>query len=116
MQHLDQQIKRHGLRARGLPIVESGARLFFARDVQPLVLQACQQQDIAFDFLAQRFGLARAGLALVLRGHDPVPPQMLRLLDDFVARAQAAAMVARVTQKMRPRNLEAGHGGSAAPR
>jgi len=105
--HLDQQIKRHGLRSRGLPTIESGSRLFFARDVQPLVLQACQQHEIAFDVLAKRFDLSRGGLALILRGQDPVSPQMLRLLDDFVARAQAAAMVARVTQRMRPRNLEA---------
>lgn len=108
MTHLDQQIKRPGLRTRGLPTIEVGSRLFFARDVQPLVLEACQQHDIAFDVLAKRFDLPRAGLALVLRGHDPVSPQMLRLLDDFVARAQAQRMMARIAQRMRPRGLELG--------
>jgi len=108
--HLDQQIKRHGLRSRGLPTIEVGCRLFFARDVQPLVLEACQQHDIAFEVLAKRFDLSRGGLALVLRGQDPVSPQMLRLLDDFVARAQAQRMMARLTQRMRPRRLELGLG------
>lgn len=108
MTHLDQQIKRLGLRGRGLPTIEVGSRLFFARDVQPLVLEACQQHDIAFDLLAKRFDLPRSGLALILRGQDPVSPQMLRLLDDFVARAHAQRLMARVTQRMRPRRLELG--------
>lgn len=109
MNQLAQQLfKRHGLRARGLPTVEIGPRLFFARDVQPLVMQACQQHDISFDLLAKRFSLSRPALALILRGHDAVPLALLRLIDDFVARAQAAAMVARVMQKTRPRSAQAG--------
>ncbi len=73
--------------ARGsLATVERGARLYFAQDVQPLVLQACRAHGIGFDLFATRFNLPRSALVLVLRGHDPVPRQMQRAIEDFVLR------------------------------
>lgn len=79
-----------GLRAPGMPTIELGAQIFFVRDVQPLVLQACRQHDVSLDLLARRFGMSRAALTLILRGHDPVPRALLRVIDAFVADAQAA--------------------------
>jgi len=69
-----------------LATVERGARLYFAQDVQPLVLQACRAHGIGFDLFAARFNLARSALVLVLKGHDPVPRQMQRAVEEFVLR------------------------------
>lgn len=69
-----------------LATVERGARLYFAQDVQPLVLQACRAHGIGFDLFAARFNLPRSALVLVLKGHDPVPRQMQRAIEDFVLR------------------------------
>lgn len=95
MSRLDDQLFRQpGLRARGLPTIACGARTFFVRDVQPVVLQACRAHGISFELLARRLNLSRPALALMLRGQDPVPRSLLRLLDDFVAMAQAEAALA----------------------
>ncbi len=73
--------------ARGsLATTERGARLYFAQDVQPLVLQACRAHGISFDLFAARFNLPRSGLVLVLKGHDPVTRQTQRAIEDFVLR------------------------------
>ncbi|PJI43794.1 hypothetical protein [Ferrovibrio sp.] len=73
--------------ARGsLATVERGARLYFAQDVQPLVLQACRAHGIGFDLFAARFNLPRSALVLVLKGHDPVSRQAQRAIEDFVLR------------------------------
>lgn len=69
-----------------LATVERGARLYFAQDVQPLVLQACRAHGIGFDLFATRFNLPRSALVLVLKGHDPVPRQMQRAIEEFVLR------------------------------
>lgn len=73
--------------ARGsLATTERGARLYFAQDVQPLVLQACRAHGISFDLFAARFNLPRHALVLVLKGHDPVTRQTQRVIEDFVLR------------------------------
>ncbi|HEX6958747.1 MAG TPA: hypothetical protein VF194_12240 [Ferrovibrio sp.] len=96
MNHLACQFfRRAGQRAHGLPTIASGGKIFFARDVQPLVLAACRAHEIGFDLLALRCNLPRPALALILRGHDPIAPGLLRLIDDFVARAQAEAALRR---------------------
>jgi hypothetical protein len=64
-----------------------GARVFFTRDVQPIVLEACRRQGVSFDNFALKLGTNRAALVLILKGHDPVSPNMLGLLRDFVAAA-----------------------------
>lgn len=75
----------NGMRS-SLATVDRGARLYFAQDVQPLVLQACRAHGISFDLFAARFNLPRSALVLVLKGHDPVPRQMQRAIEDFVLR------------------------------
>lgn len=64
-----------------------GVKMFFVRDVQPLVLEACRRQQIGFDQFAIRIGTTRAALVLVLKGHDPVSPNLLAALRDLVAAA-----------------------------
>lgn len=104
--------RRPGLRARGLPTIEVGARIFFVRDVQPLVLRACHHHEVSLDLLARRFGMSRPALTLILRGHDPVPRALLRVIDDFVAEAQATEASARSTAAPQPRQpmLAVAHG------
>lgn len=67
-----------------------GAKTFFARDVQPLVLQACRQRGISFDDYAAKLGMTRAALVLILKGHDPVPRHLLDSIEAFVDIAAAA--------------------------
>lgn len=69
-----------------LATTERGARLYYAQDVQPLVLQACRAHGISFDLFATRFNLPRSALVLVLKGHDPVQRQTQRAIEDFVLR------------------------------
>lgn len=75
----------------GLTTVERGSRLFFAQDVQPLVLQACRAHGIGFDLFAARFSMPRGALVLVLKGHDPVPRPVQRAIEDFVLRGLSLA-------------------------
>lgn len=72
---------------RALETKRIGAKLFFARDVQPIILEACRRQQISFDAYALKLGTNRASLVLILKGHDAVSPNMLGLLRDFVAEA-----------------------------
>jgi cyanate lyase len=67
-----------------------GAKTFFARDVQPLVLQACRQHGISFEDYAAKLGMNRAALVLILKGHDPVPRHVLDSIRSFVESSQPA--------------------------
>ncbi|MFN4166453.1 MAG: hypothetical protein ACK4GK_17910 [Ferrovibrio sp.] len=60
-----------------------GAKQFFARDVQPLVLEACRRNGISFEEYAAKLGVTRAALVLILKGHDPVPRHMLDSIRQF---------------------------------
>lgn len=68
----------------GLSIIERGAKLYFADDVQPLVMQACRAHGISFDLFATRFPMSRGQLVLLLKGHDPVSRATKRVIEDFV--------------------------------
>ncbi len=70
----------------GLQTIERGAKLYFAHDVQPLVLQACRSHGIGFDLFATRFPMPRGALVLMLKGHDPVPRPVQRVIEAFVLR------------------------------
>jgi len=65
-----------------------GAKLFFTRDVQPLVLDACRRNGISFEDYAAKLGVTRAALVLILKGHDPVPRHMLDSIRQFAGEAQ----------------------------
>lgn len=72
-----------------LPVMKVRNRLYFIQDVQPRVMAACRRANIGFDLLATRLQTPRYALVLILRGVDPVSPALRRLLDDFIARAEA---------------------------
>src|SRR5690606_2119895 len=72
---------------RALEVKRSGPRMFFARDVQPIILEACRRKQISFDAFALKIGSNRASLVLILKGRDAVSSNMLGLLRDFVADA-----------------------------
>lgn len=75
----------------GLSTLERGSKLYFAEDVQPLVLQACRAHGISFDLFATRFSMTRGALVLMLKGHDPVPRPVKRAIEDFVQRGLSRA-------------------------
>jgi hypothetical protein len=64
------------------------SKLFFTRDVQPVVLEACRHHNIGFDEYAVRLGTNRTALLLMLKGIDPIPLRMRDSLRDFVAAAR----------------------------
>jgi hypothetical protein len=78
---------------RALEVKRVGAKMFFARDVQPIILEACRRQQISFDAYALRLGSNRASLVLILKGHDAVSANLLGLLRDFVAEAAGQKQV-----------------------
>lgn len=78
---------RPALPAHALDTVESGGRVFFARDIEALVLQACRAQGLGFDLFATRFNVPKPALLEILRGNEPVGSHTRRILEDFVARA-----------------------------
>jgi len=63
-------------------------KLFFTRDVQPVVLEACRRHNISLDEYAIRLGTNRTALVLMLKGIDPIPLRMRDSLRDFVAAAR----------------------------
>lgn len=67
-----------------------GAKTFFVRDVQPLVLQACRRHGVPFEDFATRLGITRVALVLMLKGQDPVPRHLLDSIREFVDSAPAA--------------------------
>lgn len=69
-----------------------GIKIFFATDVQPVVLEACRRHNIAFDTYATKLGSNRAALVLILKGHDPVSRTMLDSLRGFVESARAGSL------------------------
>ncbi|WP_341895507.1 hypothetical protein [Ferrovibrio terrae] len=64
------------------------SKLFFTRDVQPVVLEACRRHNISFDEYAARLGTTRTALVLMLKGIDPIPYRMRDSLRDFVDAAR----------------------------
>lgn len=74
--------------AASLETTGPASRLFFTRDIQPVVLQACRQHKISLDDYAIRLGTNRTALVLMLKGIDPVPLRIRDALRDFVATAR----------------------------
>jgi hypothetical protein len=65
----------------GLPCLRREGRLFYLGDAQPRVLEACRQFEIGFEQLADKLGMTRPALVLILKGYDPVPPQLKSMID-----------------------------------
>lgn len=65
----------------GLPCLRRDGRLYYLNDVQPRVLEACRYFEISFDQLAEKLGMTRPALLLILKGYDPVSPVMKGMID-----------------------------------
>lgn len=65
----------------GLPCLRRDGKLYYLSDVQPRVLEACRHFEISFDQLSDKLGLTRPAMVLILKGYDPVPPQLKSMLD-----------------------------------
>lgn len=65
----------------GLPCLRRDGQLYYLNDVQPRVLQACRHFEISFDQLADKLGLTRPAMVLILKGYDPVTPQLKGMID-----------------------------------
>jgi hypothetical protein len=65
----------------GLPCLRRDGKLYYLTDVQPRVLDACRHFDISFDQLAEKLGMTRPALLLILKGYDPVTPVLKGMID-----------------------------------
>ena len=65
----------------GLPCLRRDGKLYYLNDVQPRVLEACRQFEISFDQLAEKLGMTRPSLLLILKGYDPVAPVLKGMID-----------------------------------
>lgn len=65
----------------GLPCLRRDGRLYYLNDVQPRVLDACRYFEISFDQLAEKLGMTRPALVLILKGYDPVSPVLKGMID-----------------------------------
>lgn len=65
----------------GLPCLRRDGKLYYLTDVQPRVLEACRHFDISFDQLAEKLGMTRPTMVLILKGYDPVSPQLKSMID-----------------------------------
>lgn len=74
----------------GLPCLRKDGKLYYLGDVQPRVLEACRHFGLSFDQLAEKLGLMRPALVLILKGYDAVPPNLKSMLDRLVM--QSASM------------------------
>lgn len=65
----------------GLPCLRRDGKLYYLSDVQPRVLEACRHFEISFDQLSEKLGLTRPAMVLILKGYDPVSPQLKSMID-----------------------------------
>ncbi|MFN3399404.1 MAG: hypothetical protein ACK4Z4_03610, partial [Ferrovibrio sp.] len=65
----------------GLPCLRRDGKLYYLSDVQPRVLEACRHFEISFDQLSEKLGMTRPAMVLILKGYDPVSPQLKSMID-----------------------------------
>ncbi len=65
----------------GLPCLRRDGKLYYLSDVQPRVLEACRHFEISFDQLAEKLGMTRPALLLILKGYDSVPLPLKSMID-----------------------------------
>lgn len=65
----------------GLPCLRRDGKLYYLSDVQPRVLEACRHFEVSFDQLSEKLGMNRPAMVLILKGYDPVPPQLKGMID-----------------------------------
>lgn len=71
----------------GLPCLRRDGKLYYLNDVQPRVLDACRHFEISFDQLANKLGMTRPVLLLILKGYDPVTPVLKGMIDRLLGQA-----------------------------
>ncbi|WP_341910227.1 hypothetical protein [Ferrovibrio terrae] len=69
----------------GLPCLRRNGTLYYLGDMQPRVLEACRRVDLSFEQLAEKLGMTRPALLLILKGYDPVPLPLKSMIDRLVA-------------------------------
>lgn len=67
-----------------LNVKEQWGRFFVERGSVVAVSQACKVAAISLDQLAQRIGVTRVALTLMLSGQDPMPRQAIEKLQQFM--------------------------------
>lgn len=80
-QTLSQQGDDDFLLNDGLPCLRRDGKLYYLTDAQPRVLEACRYFEISFDQLAEKLGMTRPVLLLILKGYDPVTPLLKGMID-----------------------------------
>ncbi|MBP7063706.1 hypothetical protein [Ferrovibrio sp.] len=65
-----------------------GSQRFFPKDTDVAVTRWCATQNRTLEDLAQKLGLSRMALTLVLRGIDPVTPALERRLREMMQTEQ----------------------------
>lgn len=71
----------------GLPCIRREGKLYYLGDVQPRVLEACRRFGVSFEQLADKLGMMRPALVLILKGYDPVSVPLKDMLDRLVLQA-----------------------------
>lgn len=74
----------------GLPCLRRDGKLYYLNDVQPRVLEACRHFEISFDQLAEKVGMTRPALLLILKGYDPVTPVLKGMIDRLLGQVGGA--------------------------
>lgn len=110
-QTLSQQGDDDFLLDDGLPCLRRGGKLYYLTDVQPRVLDACRHFDISFDQLAEKLGMTRPVLLLILKGYDPVTPVLKGMIDRLLGQVgllpPLTAQGASISQSIRGAASEA---------
>ena len=70
---------------------EQWGRFYVEKGSLVAVSQACKQAALSLDQLAQRIGVSRVALTLMLSGQDPMPRQSIERLQHFMAEQSAAS-------------------------
>ena len=71
----------------GLPCLRREGKLYYFGDMQPRVLQACRHFEVSFDQLAEKLGMTRPAMVLILKGYDPVSPALKGMIDRLLDQA-----------------------------
>lgn len=71
----------------GLPCLRRDGKLYYLTDVQPRVLEACRHFEVSFDQLAEKLGMTRPVLLLILKGYDPVALALKGMIDRLLGQA-----------------------------
>jgi hypothetical protein len=70
---------------------EQWGRFYVDKGSLVAVSQACKQAALSLDQLAQRIGVSRVALTLMLSGQDPMPRQSVERLQQFMSEQSTAS-------------------------